>query len=300
MTWWDIAALAFGGLLATGGLVLTPLSRGRTSSPSARAGRTGRAFQAALSEAGLGSLRPGVAVVLWCVVVVVVMAIVALVIPIPVVPLLAGITTALAGRWLVASRRSARQRRLRRAWPGLIDHLRTTIRSGGSIAEAVSVAGRHVPEELKEPFARFDRGVESGLRLDAALAMLKDDLADPVSDRIVEVLRMAHEVGGRELPSVLHALQHGVRTDIAVREDALAKQSWIRAASRMGVAAPWLVLAVLSGRPETIRAYDSLWGGVIIVSGAVVSGLAFRMMSRLGQLPNQRRWFASDSTGIAG
>lgn len=101
---------------------------------------------------------------------------------------------------------------------------------------------------------------------------------------------MAHAVGGTDLPGVLSSLQQSVREDIAVREDAHAKQSWVRSAAVLAVSAPWVVLVVISSRGETLEAYRSLEGSVILVVGAVVSLVAFRIMHKIGSLPAQRRW----------
>jgi tight adherence protein B len=125
---------------------------------------------------------------------------------------------------------------------------------------------------------------------DVALGEWGRRLADPVGDRIVEVLRMAHEVGGTDLPDVLNSLQRSVRADIAVRGDATAKQSWIRSAAVMALAAPWVVLVVIASRGDTVASYQSVEGSVVLLVGAVVSGIAYRMMRSIGSLPAQRRW----------
>lgn len=278
-------------LLAIAGLALLrhPL---RFTEPTPRESR--RYFSrldTLLGEAGWGGVRAPAAIGMWVITAVLAAALVGVLVPIPVLPFLAFAAILLAGRNLVNGRIAARRRRLRAAWPGIVDGMRQVIRSGGSIPEAVMESRTRVPEELVPALERFGSAVESGMRVDQGLAQLKDDIADPVADRVIEALRMAYEVGGVELPAVLHALQTSVRSDIAAREDALAKQAWIRAASRLGVAAPWLVLILLSGRPETISAYTTTTGGLIIVAGAVVSVVAFRMMSRLGRLPIEQRWF---------
>ena len=45
-------------------------------------------------------------------------------------------------------------------------------------------------------------------------------------------------------------------------------------AARMAVAAPWLVLLLLATQRETLRAYDSATGRVILVAGAVLAAVA--------------------------
>jgi tight adherence protein B len=124
-----------------------------------------------------------------------------------------------------------------------------------------------------------------------SLDRLKDRLADPVADRIVETLRMSREVGGNELTTVLRNLAAYLRQDAAIRSEVEARQSWIVNAARLGVAAPWIVLLLLSTRPEAASAYNSPEGIVLIAVGLALSVVAYRIMIGIGRLPEERRWF---------
>ena len=55
------------------------------------------------------------------------------------------------------------------------------------------------------------------------------------------------------------------------------------------MAAPWVVLALLCTRPESVAAYDSRAGAVVLAFGAISSVLAYRLMMRLGRLPEEAR-----------
>lgn len=215
---------------------------------------------------------------------------VTLVIPIPVLGLLCAGAGLAMGYGFVLRQRRARHHRLRMAWPGVIDHIRAGIRSGSDVVGAVRALPESLPPDIAAPVDKFRVDTDRGMPADTALGEWGRLLADPVGDRIVEVLRMAHEVGGTDLPEVLNALQRSVRHDIAVREDATAKQSWIRSASVLAVCAPWVVLVVIGSRAETLAAYQTLEGTGLLVVGALVSAVAFRMMHAIGSLPAQRRW----------
>jgi tight adherence protein B len=125
-----------------------------------------------------------------------------------------------------------------------------------------------------------------------ALDELKQTLADPVGDRVVETLRLAREVGGTELPAVLRSLAAALRADAAVRAEAEARQSWVVIAARLGVAAPWVVLLLIASRPEAAAAYNSPGGLLLVAGGLAVTVVAYRLMLALGRLPEERRWFA--------
>ena len=288
---WHVFAIPLGVGCALGlSLVFIPWRQSHRPRPPSTLGAP--ALASALQRAGWGGLHPVSAIALWLSLSALVVIVTVIVLPIPVLAPLAIAGMVAAGARVVRSRISRRERRLRQAWPGVVDHLRSAVRSGASVSEAVVVAGRKAPGEIREGCEEFSRLLEQGVRVDSALAALKHRLANLIADRIVESLRMAHEVGGHALPAVLEALQTSVRADIAVREDAIARQSWIRAASTLGAAAPWIVVVVLSGRQETLEAYNTPLGAAILCCGAALTWLAYRMMSRLGRLPDDSRWFA--------
>ena len=252
----------------------------------------GKRLKVILDEAGYSNLNPSVVVVLAVSGALVFGAVVALLIPIPVLSVIASAAGLLLGYGFLLKQRATRHQRLRMAWPGVIDHIRAGIRSGSDISRSVTALPDTLPEDISGPVAEFRSHIERGMGTDNALAEFARACADPVADRIVEVLRMAHDVGGTDLPDVLLSLQHSVREDIAVREDATAKQSWIRSAAALAVAAPWVVLVVIGTRGDTAQAYQSLEGTLILLMGALVSLIAFRMMRSIGALPSQRRWLA--------
>jgi tight adherence protein B len=202
---------------------------------------------------------------------------------------------AMVGGWLpwslVSWRAAVRLRANRTMWPDVVDQLISAVRSGLALPDGVAALARTAPESTRASFAAFERDYRSGGVFAPAADRLKADLRDPVADRIVETLKMAREVGGGELVAVLKALAASLRDDAAVRAEIEARQSWTVGAARLGVAAPWVVLALLATRPEASVAYNSPLGAVVIVVGLVVSLVAYRAMLAIGRLPEERRWF---------
>ncbi|MBP3979048.1 type II secretion system F family protein [Microbacterium sp. BLY] len=188
--------------------------------------------------------------------------------------------------------RRLRLRRLRRqVWPDVCDLLIAAIRVGLSLPDAVAALAESAPPSLRPAFTVFARDLHASGRFDTSLDRLKDVLADPLGDRIIETLRMARQVGGTELIGVLRALSASVRADAALRGEVEARQSWIRGAAVLGAVAPWVILVLLVLRPEGAEAYSTPEGVAVICGGALVSVLAFRIMIRIGRLPEPRRWF---------
>lgn len=243
-----------------------------------------------LEEAGFDKLNPRVVLVGGLLGGLLAGAGLMVLLPIPALGVITACVVPLSGYAYISRVKTQRATRLRRAWPSVIDHLRAGVRSGHDVAGAVIALPESFPPDISVPVATFEKEITQGFSTDDALAELARRFADPVGDRIVEVLRMAHEVGGTNLPGVLLDLQRSVRADIAVREDAHAQQSWIRSASLLAVAAPWAVLVVIGTREATISAYQTSEGGAILILGAIVSLVASTMMKKIGTLPTQRRW----------
>ena len=199
----------------------------------------------------------------------------------------------LFGGWLPlgAVRWRARKRTavLRELWPDVVDHLRSAIRAGLSLPEALIQLGDKGPSELRPLFRDFGADYRSGGRFDPALNRLKERLADPVADRIVEALRLTREVGGSDLGRLLGTLADFLRENARTRSELEARQSWTVNAARLAVAAPWIVLVLLASRPEAVAAYNTAVGAAVLVGGLVVSLVCYTLMLRIGALPQDER-----------
>lgn len=244
-----------------------------------------------LQEAGLSHLSPRTLIVTSALSGLVAASVVWLLVPLPVLALLALCVGVIAPTvWLRS--KAIKLRRVRRGlWPDVCDLLIASVRAGMSLPDAVASLADSAPTVLRPAFARFARSLAASGKFDDSMIELKRLLADPVADRIVETLRMTRQVGGTEVTTVLRALASSVRADATLRGEVEARQSWVRGAAVLGVVAPWAILAMLAMRPEGARAYGSPEGIVLIIAGVAASIVAFRIMVRIGRLPEPGRWF---------
>ncbi|WP_413319301.1 type II secretion system F family protein [Agrococcus sp. 1P02AA] len=212
----------------------------------------------------------------------------------PVVAVAGAAFAAGAAAPVIAVRWRARRRRTAQAavWPDVVDHLVSAVRSGLALPDAVAQLEHAGPAITRAAFAAYAADQRATGSFGYALDRLKARLADPVADRIVETLRMAREVGGTEVTTVLRELAAYLRVDLATRGELEARQTWIVSAARLGVVAPWIVLLLLSTRPEAAQAYNSPGGFALIAAGAAITWIAYRVMLRIGALPTEARWFA--------
>jgi tight adherence protein B len=190
---------------------------------------------------------------------------------------------------LVRRRRSQRSVELRELWPEAVDNLASGVRAGLSLPEALSQLGVRGPEQLRSPFRRFGEDYRATGRFGESLDILKRNLADPVGDRVVESLRMAREVGGTDLGRLLRTLSAFLREDARTRAELETRQGWTVNAARLALAAPWILLLLLSTRPSAVQAYNTSAGTLVLLTGGGVSFLAYRVMIRIARLPTERR-----------
>jgi tight adherence protein B len=196
--------------------------------------------------------------------------------------------SALPLAWL-RHRQRRRQGELRAVWPDAIEHLASGIRAGLSLPEAIGQLSVGGPKELRWAFAAFNADYRSSGRFSDSLDLLKDRLADPVGDRVVETLRLARDVGGSDLGRLLRTLATFLRDEGRVRGELESRQSWTVNAARLAVAAPWVLLVLLGTRPAAVAAYNTTAGVVVLAVGAAVSVVAYRLMMRIGRLPMEAR-----------
>ncbi len=204
-----------------------------------------------------------------------------------------GVLAAVVGSFvprLLDSRKQRREaQRRRQAWPDVIDGLVSGVRAGMSLPEAVAAVGDRGPAVVRPGFAQFAADYRATGRFGDCLNRLRDDLKDPVADRIVEALLTARDVGGSDLGRMLRTLSDFVRQDLRLRGEAEARRSWTVNGARLAIAAPWLVLVLLSTRPEAATAYQTAAGVFVLIACALACAIAYALMTKLGRLPEEQR-----------
>jgi len=207
----------------------------------------------------------------------------------PVVALAPAVATALAPRVAVGRQRARRMREVQEAWPDGLREVLGAIAAGRSLSQALVSLASQGPLPLRAAFARFPATVRM-VGVVPALETVKAELADPTSDRVVEVLLLAHERGGRAVAEILRDLAEATAADVRTAEEIETNALEQRINARAVFVLPWLVLLLLTARPGDFRTfYQSGEGLFVVVLGGVLSLCGMWAVGRLGREPVERR-----------
>lgn len=202
------------------------------------------------------------------------------------IPAIAGVAalSGVAGPAL-ARRRVARLAAQRRAtvWPDAIDMIRAVLGAGATLPEAIADSADRAPQELAVQFRAAAGRLRMGDPFAKAVRHL-DRGQDPVARRVIPVLVLADEIGSSDTGRVLESLSAFVRADLAQQREVAARHSWNVSAARVAVLAPWLTVAALSVQPSARTAYSSSVGTALLAVVAVVTVVAYAVMSRAGRV----------------
>ena len=209
------------------------------------------------------------------------------------------VAVAVLPRWYYGRRRLRRLNEVHEAWPDGLRHIVASLRTGLSLASALDELARSGPAPLRLAFTRFP-ALSRTLGVDATLALIREELADPTSDRVIEILAVAYERGGSIVPDVLADLSDATIRDLRTVEEIRTNALEQRINGRIVFVVPWLVLLMLTSRPGPFRDfYRSSAGVIVIVVGALVSLVGAWLVARLSRDTIEPRVLGSSASGSA-
>lgn len=224
-----------------------------------------------------------------------------------------GVASALAGFWVAASfkvwalgvcaglavagvclealvaRAKSRSNVVARHWPEVIEVLVSGLQSSTRLDESFRELADRGPAALRPMFADISARLDAGQPLDAELARLKTVAAERHADSTVELLRLSSKSGGQGLIPALRIQAQQARTDLALLNELQSKQGWVVGTAKLGLVSPWVIVAMLSLRPENAVVYNSAAGAAILGIGLLISIGAYRLIHYLAALPEQPR-----------
>ncbi len=190
---------------------------------------------------------------------------------------------ALFPRAYYSRRRRERLRAVREAWPDALRDLMASVSSGATLVNGLAELAAQGPEPLRARFSRFE-SLSRMLGAEAALEVMKEELGDPVSDRVLEVLILAYRHGGGLIGDVLRDLAAEITEDLRLESEVRADGAEQRMESRVVLLMPWAILLFVSASSGQYQAFYRSGTGFLVAAGgaawSLVGWLAVRRLSR--------------------
>jgi len=199
--------------------------------------------------------------------------------------------------WLSRSR--ARQLALRAtAWPEAIRDLIAHLQSRLTLQLALAELGRTGPESLRPVWRRFAANAET-LGVATALEVARTELADPVSDRVIEVFRVFSTIGDNAtVHAVLDDLVESTIADVRLTEGITTAQLETKLQAVIAGIAPFGMLVLLCSSNAQFREfYQSGTGVAVIIIGGLMSLGGWKLIEMLGRIPGEQRVLTGGRSG---
>lgn len=175
------------------------------------------------------------------------------------------------------------------AWPEAIRDVLTHLAVDRTVHQALVELGHSGPEPLRAAWKTYARNA-AVLDTPTALAQVRADLADPVSDHVLEALESAYDRGTTTAVSVLEAVADQVTKDLMMREEIITAQTETVAQAVFAVILPFVMLVLLVMSSDGFaRFYSRPIGWVVIAVGAGLAALGWKLIMALGKIPEEPR-----------
>jgi tight adherence protein B len=218
---------------------------------------------------------------------------------------------AVAGTWWVAlvpsvaiaflpyshfsRQRVQRLAEVQKAWPDGLREVLAHVNSGATLAAAIEALAVRGPEALQRAFGRFP-GQAKMFGVVAALEIVKEELADPSSDKVVEVLILAHQFGGDGLKVVLRDLIETMTADQLTAEQIRTAGFEQRLEGVVVALAPWVMLVYLATVPAAYRDfYRSSTGRFVVIVAGIWASFGWVLMRIIARPAQEIRVFGGGS-----
>ena len=207
------------------------------------------------------------------------------------VALLPAIAVAGLPRTYYAAVRKNRARQRTRAWPDALRHLSASLATPLSLHQALVALGRTGPLPLRPAFERYAR-LTAALDQRAALQAVREDLADAVSDRVLDVLIAAVDQGPAIVMDLLADQAHITSLDLVLVEQIESRQLLDRLSARGVLVLPYFLLVVLCASVPEYQAFYGTAGGVLVLAiGVALSFGGMAIVRRQARIPGEERVF---------
>lgn len=172
---------------------------------------------------------------------------------------------------------------MRDGLPVLLDRLASGMHAGQSLHAALIDAAVAADGPLGPTLRACASDIRATSDVQGSLRQCALRLDDEVADRALLAIRAVADIPGSASPAVLRAAAAQVRNELAAQAEVQARRSWVSASAGVAVCAPWITVAALALRGESLRAYASSSGSVVILVAAMLCAAGYLCMLLIGR-----------------
>lgn len=176
----------------------------------------------------------------------------------------------------------------RKSWPLVIDQLSTATASGLPMHIALMEMATRGPIALREEFVALQKSFLKLGSLERALEEFAETAGSRGSknhlrraNQLKSTILLARDFGGQEVGPILRNLSVHLRRYERTYNEIAVRQGWIKNSAILASVTPWLLLLILSLHSQTVSAFNSPSGRMVLLSGLLATGLAYKWISSI-------------------
>lgn len=194
--------------------------------------------------------------------------------------------------YFAKKRRKINEERIQ-SWPDALRTLIASIAASQSLHQAMKGLSFSGPVPLRSVFKKYSQ-LSQALDQKSALEVVKEDLGDPMSDRIIEILIAATEAGPAVILDILRDLARSSTQDLQLSEHIETMQTEQKLNAKAVFVLPFVLLVLMVMANEKVgEFYSSVIGIIIIAIGTGILSIGMYIVSQLGKIPVETRVFAA-------
>lgn len=197
----------------------------------------------------------------------------------------------------LSRRRHRRVLAIRQAWP---DGIRLVL---AHLKEKLPVAVRELARTGPQPLREILEPYDSLVRLydfPTALSIIKEDVAEPTTDKVLTIMSLAHDAGASQIPDILRDVLDDIVRDLEVHEHIRTQRLEREIERFFSILGPWLIMAIIVRTAPSYRDfYTSPRGRGFVILGLIWTAVGWAILKRVSTLPEEPRVLAASTTAAA-
>ncbi|MDP9352203.1 MAG: hypothetical protein M3P51_11750 [Chloroflexota bacterium] len=181
--------------------------------------------------------------------------------------------------------RDRRRDRTQEALADALAQMRSSILARNTVQASIKTLATEGPERLRGYFVALSHNIDT-FGFERAIALLREELDDPLFEALAEALVVSDRVGHEDLPNVLDRMVLTARSELSLQRTIRAQQAQGVLEMRGLLLVPFAMLVVVMGLNEDYaHFFRSLSGQLALLGCELWLWFAYWLMQRLRRLP---------------